>query len=117
LITGKEQNLAFKIADLRQRIKFQNLVRAPDGQGGFTESWTDFQEVWAQVVPASAKELYFAQQIRPEITHKITIRNLIGLNTSMRILFGSRVFQVKGIRNEDERLWFQFIDAVENVGS
>jgi SPP1 family predicted phage head-tail adaptor len=106
-----------KIKDLKQRIKFQSLVRTPDGQGGFTESWTDFKEVWAKIDPVSVREVQFSNQIRPNTTHKIEIRNLDGLNTSMRIVYGSRTFQVQGIRLIMEELWFMIVDAVENVGS
>lgn len=109
--------MGVKIAELRHRIKFQSLTRTPDGQGGWDESWSDFAEVWAKIEPVSASERYFSQQIQQTISHRITIRNLEGLVSEMRILFEDRVFQIHGIRREIEERWFIMIDAQEGVGS
>ena len=109
--------MAAKIADLRQRIKFQSLTRASDGQGGWTESWADVMTVWAQVKPVSQKERYFSQQIQPTTTHKITIRWVGGLTPEMRVVFESRIFQIHGLIREDEKRFFMFIEAEEGVGS
>ncbi len=109
--------MSAKIAELQQRVKFQSLSRTSDGQGGWIETWTDFAEVWAKVKPVSAKERYFSQRIEENISHQITIRWRNDLNTEMRILYESRIFQLHGIRDEDERHWFTLIDAEEGVGS
>lgn len=109
--------MAAKIAELRHRIKFQSLSRTPDGQGGFTESWTDFTEVWAKIIPKNGKERYFSQQIQPVISHEITVRWLEGITTEMRILFEGRIFQIHSIRRDIEERWFITIDAEEGVGS
>jgi len=109
--------LGVKIAELRQRIKFQSLTRATDGQGGWTETWNDFTEVWAAIKPVSAKERYFSQRIEENVSHQITIRWLEGLTTEMRIVFENRIFQIHGIRRENEERWFMLIDAEEGVGS
>lgn len=106
-----------KIRDLRQRIKFQSLSRTSDDQGGWTEAWTDVAEVWAEVRPVSASERYFSQRIEMNTTHKITIRWIEDLTSEMRIVFGTRIFQIHGIRRENEERWFLLIDAEENVGS
>ena len=106
-----------KIADLRQRIKFQTQVRAADGQGGFTQSWTDFAEVWAKVEPYESRESYYTDQIRPTISHRIWIRKLDGVLPSMRIVFGSRLFSIHGSIKLVEENWFMEIKAEENVAS
>lgn len=112
-----DKNLGVKIAELRQRIKFQSLTRTADGQGGWTESWSDFAEVWAKVEPVSASEKYFSQRIQQNTTHKIAIRWLENITSEMRIVFESRIFQIHGIRRENEERWFMFIDAEEGVAS
>jgi SPP1 family predicted phage head-tail adaptor len=109
--------LGAKIRDLRQRIKFQSLVRTSDDQGGWTEAWTDVAEVWAEIKPASASERYFSQRIEMNTSHKITIRWMEGLTPEMRVQFEGRIFQIHGIRRENEERWFLLIDAEENVGS
>jgi SPP1 family predicted phage head-tail adaptor len=109
--------LGVKIAELRHRIKFQSLSRASDGQGGWTETWTDHAEVWAKIVPKSARERFFSQQVQPTISHEVSIRSLDGLTSEMRIFFDDRIFQIHGIRRENEERWFMILDCEEGVGS
>lgn len=112
--------MGVKTRDLRHRITFQTYVLTSDGQGGSTEAWADIASVptvWAQVKPKSAKEQFFAQKIDPDVTHEIVIRWRDDLNPKMRIVHEGRVFQIKGIRAEDERRWWVYIDAMEGVGS
>jgi SPP1 family predicted phage head-tail adaptor len=106
-----------KIRDLRQRITIESLTRTADGQGGFTESWSTFAEVWANIKPANASERYFAQRVESNITHKISIRWLESVQSEMRIQFEGRLFQIHGVRRDDEERWFMTLDCVENVGS
>lgn len=106
-----------KIADLRHRIKIESLSRAADGQGGWTETWTHFAETWAKISPKSAREIYFSQRIQQNVSHEIVIRNLDGLTSEMRIVFGTRIFQIRGIKRENEEKWFIYIDAEEGVAS
>ena len=109
--------MGVKIADLKKRITFQALTRTGDGQGGWTESWADFATVWASLNPVSAAERMYSQRIEMNVTHKIVIRKMDGLNSEMRIVFGTRIFQIHGIYLDKEELWFINIDAQENVGS
>lgn len=106
-----------KIAELRHRIRIESLARTADGQGGFTSSWNTFAEVWASIKPASANERYFAQRVESNISHKIGIRWLDGVISEMRIIFEGRIFQIKGVRRENEERWFMILDCVENEGS
>lgn len=106
-----------KIAELRSRITIQNLVRAADGQGGYTESWVDYASVWAKFVPMKSSERYFSEQLRPENYNRIDIRYIAGLTTSMKVLFDGRVFQIQSIVNMDERKFFIALHCQENVGS
>ena len=106
-----------KIANLRERITIQSLSRTADGQCGFTESWSDFAEVWAEIKPASAMERIFGQRVESNVTHKITIRWLDGVISEMRINYQGRLFQIHGVRRIDEQRWFMILDCVENVGS
>jgi len=109
--------LGAKIRDLRQRIKIQSLSRTGDGQGGFTETWTDYLTLWAAVKPVSAAERIWGQRVESNVSHVITIRWTDLLTTEMRIFFENRIFQIHGIRRENEERWFMILDCVENVGS
>lgn len=104
------------IGELRHRISFQSLTRTPDGLGGATESWATVVTVWASIEPAG-KERNFAQRIEDVYTHKIRIRKRTDITATMRVLFGSRIFQVKAIAADLERKDFQTVLAEEFVGT
>lgn len=92
-----------RIGKLRQRIAIQMSTSSPDVAGGFTNVWINFAILWASIEPVSGKELYEAQQVQNEVSHKIRIRYFSGLTTSMRISFESRIFEIKSIINWEER--------------
>lgn len=107
-----------KISELRHRITFQSMSKTPDGQGGFENAWVNVTTVWAKITPVSSREPYKHDQLRPEVTHRITIRWMDGLDASMQILFDGRVFQIKGPpRRENEQKFFMILDCEENVGA
>lgn len=106
------------IANLRHRIKFQSLSRVSDNQGGWTETWSDFYECWAEIVPKNGNERKFAERIEDFYDHEVTIRwPEVVLKTEMQILFDLRIFQIKSIIKPDERKWYQVIKCQEKAGS
>ncbi|PHR57283.1 MAG: head-tail adaptor protein [Arcobacter sp.] len=89
-------------ASLKHTIVIQSSIEIPDSFGGVSKSWNDFKTVRASVKPQSAKE-FFSAGVQAEATHKIEVRYVLGLNPKMRILFGTRVFDIKSILNIQER--------------
>jgi len=89
---------------LRHKIKIQEKTQTSDGMGGFTSAWADSFETRAAVMPLSSKEQLDAMKLESMITNKIRIRYRAGITSANRILFGSRVFNIKGAPiNYDER--------------
>lgn len=92
---------------LRHRITLQSPSDpAPDGDGGFTNTWSTLAaDVPAAIAPATASNLerVIAGTVQSIATHLVTIRYLVGVTTKTRALFGSRVFEVIGVQNPDER--------------
>jgi SPP1 family predicted phage head-tail adaptor len=58
--------------------------------------------LWAAVVPVSAKEIFAQGTTRLMISHKIAIRFRKGIDASMRVALGDRIFRITGIINEKE---------------
>jgi SPP1 family predicted phage head-tail adaptor len=95
-----------RAGELRHLITLQTpSTAAPDGDGGFTNTWTDLATVWASIVPATARDLerVVAGTVQSSATHLVTIRYLAGVTTKTRVVFGSRLFSVTGVQNTDER--------------
>lgn len=96
------------IGALRHRVIIENPGGAvPDGDGGYTEVETAAQPspIWASIVPATARDLerVIAGTVQSAATHIVTVRYHSGITTKTRLRFGSRIFSVTGVQNQDER--------------
>ena len=92
---------------LRHRVDIQEQTQTSDGMGGFSTAWasvTGMGSVPAKIMPLSSKEQLDAMKLESMITNKIRIRYRAGITSANRILFGSRIFNIKGAPiNYDER--------------
>lgn len=107
------------VGELRHRVVIESAAESTDSQGGQTTSWSTFATVWAKLEPLSAGEIRFSDQIQYRRTHKcwMRYRSDVTVDTSMRVFFNSRYFQIKGLRQPDERKFFLLLDLEENVGT
>ena len=96
-----------RAGDLRHRVAIQQQTQTPDGMGGEVLTWTSVTglgSVPAAIWPLSSKEQLDAMKLESVITNKIRIRYRAGITSANRILFGSRIFNIKGAPiNYDER--------------
>lgn len=91
------------IGEMRHRITIQILSASKDSFQQEIKGWTNFETVWAKIEPLSGREFFEAQQMNAEITHRITMRYMKGLNPKMRIMYGERIFDIKTILNIEEK--------------
>lgn len=96
--------------DYRHRVRFEAPGEAvPDGEGGFSESWTTIgpSEWDVAIRPATARDLESAAAgtVVASASHIVTGDYLPGLTTSARMvrLEDNRTFQIMGIANREER--------------
>lgn len=102
-----------EIGDLRHRITLQQLTTSVNDNGFEVETWEDFKTVWAAVSNLHGREYYAAAAVQAENTVKFTIRYLEGLNTTMRILFQGRQYNITAIDNIKYRNRYIEIKATE----
>src|SRR5665213_2864274 len=100
---------------MNRRVTIQQVSETPDGQGGFTEAWADVATVWASINPAKGWEKMQAMQLQTPITHKLVIRYRTGLTTKHRLLFGTRIFNIKEILNPGESNFSLNLQCVETT--
>ncbi len=87
---------------LRHRLTLQEEVITPDSAGGYVKSWDDIANLWAEIVPFNGREKFFSGKIQAEITHKVLLRFREDITTAHRLLFESRVFNIRAIMNVRE---------------
>jgi len=95
-----------KAGILRHRVELQEKIlpveRNEFGENDPTE-WVTISQMYASIMPLSARELIIAQQMQSEITHKINIRYRVGITVENRVKYKDRVFNITGVINFDER--------------
>jgi SPP1 family predicted phage head-tail adaptor len=110
------------VGEMRDRVRFQRNSETSDGQGGLTDSWSDYALVYARVLPLSAHATFLAREVGSRTTHQITIRYSgtsgqikRGDRAWMTDRNGERLFIVEDVRDlGNSRRWTQ-IDAHEDV--
>lgn len=108
LKTGTVRGGAVAVGELRHRIVLENPgTPIPDGDGGFTQVYTALtpSPVSAAIFPATARDLEYlsAGTVTSVASHVIQMRYHPGVTTQTRITFGTRVFNVTGLINVEER--------------
>lgn len=106
--------------ELRHRVTFQRRITAQDSTGQAVESWQDAFTAWADVSPLNGRELIAAQQLQSSVTHMITVRYRSELAdpkavADMRIVFGTRLFNINACLIQDERRRAVEIQATEGL--
>lgn len=96
---------AVRAGRLRHRVTLQSPAGSRDALGERTTTWTSVATVWADVEPLTARELFVASQAQSSVTQRVTIRHsatVAAVTGAWRVLFGSRVLVVDGVRNPHE---------------
>lgn len=58
------------------------------------DNWEDVVKIRAAILPISGKDKFGADMITTDITHRIQMRFLKGIDSHMRIKFGDRIFDI-----------------------
>lgn len=103
------------VGPMRDRLEIQARVMTQNDYGEAVPAWATLTTRWGQVEPLSGRELWQAQQVRPDVSHKVTIRYYDGLTPRHRLLLGSRVFEITSVINVDNRKRFMDLICVEEV--
>ena len=104
-----------RAGSLRHRITIEERDNTANAAGQRLGTWTTFATRWASIEPAGGSEAISNDQIKATTTHRIRCRHVAGLTNQHRVVFGARTFDVRSVRNLDERRKEIEIDAVENL--
>lgn len=106
-----------QIGPMRHKVVIEKLpdtdTQATSGE--VSSSFEELSTVHAAIRPMSGKEKERAQHLDAKVTHKITLRFLDDVTPKMRILFGTRVFNIIDTLNIDERGRYLELTCQEDV--
>lgn len=98
------------IGSLRHRITIQKPTRVADGNGGYTETWSTYSTVWADIQPWKGSERFIAEQVAHVPVARVLVRYDAGIQSSYRVLYGTRTLQIKSVTHPFERLdWTELL--------
>lgn len=92
-----------RAGQLRHKIVIQQAAYATDAYGGRIPTWSFWAYRQADVSPIDGREAQYAKTIAATVSHKVTIRYTPGVDPTMRLVFGTRVFAINAVLNVDER--------------
>lgn len=88
---------------LRHRVYLQSKSATRDSYGAEVVTWVTEKTVWAAIEPLFGREYFLAHQTQADVDYRIRIRYYDGLRPDWRILFGTRIFEIKSVINMVER--------------
>lgn len=102
---------------LRHRIDIEQRVDVQDTSGDVETTWIPFaSSVPAAIEPLSAREFVAAGSVQSKVIARITIRHRPGLDATMRIRHGARIYNPEGfLADKDSGLDYLTIPCSEGV--
>lgn len=83
---------------LRHVVSIQEKTYVQDSSGDMIVSWVDkWPVVFANIEPLSAREFVASANLESKVAARITIHFRDGLDSSMRIVHGSKLYNIEGI--------------------
>lgn len=109
----------YSAGSMRKNIAIQSEVRAADGGGGYVQTFTTSFTAYFSVNPISGNEQYKQGRLSDTQVYEFVTRYRSDktVTPSNRILWGTRVFQVKSVINHMERNKYWVIRAEEKVAT
>lgn len=99
---------AVHIGELRERLTLEAPLRAADGGGGATVTWTEVAVLWAKVTPRGGSERFELDRVAGKASHEIVIRYRSDVTPSMRFRTGTRVFDIRvAVDLDGRRHWLK----------
>lgn len=94
---------------LRHTVTLQSKSVSRDAVGGESITWSTFATVPAEVQPLSGREYVAMRQAQADVSVRVRLRYLSGVNPAMRVQHGSAVYNVLevidvGARNRELEL-------------
>ena len=102
---------------LRHLMVLQQPVNTPDGGGGVTRSWSDVAGVWAEIAPLSGNERLEHMRLESHVTHRIRLRWRDDITPIMRVVFGTRIFAIRAVTEQDGKRRSLELIVEEGAGS
>lgn len=110
------------MVQLTRKLVLETPAKAPDGAGGFVESWQALGTLWAEVEARTGREKAGAFATVSSMAFRITVRGApVGSDQrprpDQRFREGSRIFRILAVSERDARGQFLLCFAEEELAA
>src|SRR3990167_4535385 len=97
----------------RQVTIQQRAIGSPQrtAMGAPDDACVDLCTTWAAIRPASSRALFAAQAVESLIDTEIEIRYCTDVTAAMRVVYGSTIYNIEGVRDWETRHERLFLDC------
>ena len=98
------KTLAIHSGDFRHRIAIHANTEGRDATGGMTESWATAETVGGSITPMTGRELFEAQQVKAQVTHKVIMWKNTTVTPSHKLLLeDGRILHIASVVDVGQR--------------
>lgn len=106
-----------RIGRLRKRVTLEARSASQGTAGQPAGTWAPVATVWASIEPLSGREMLAAEAAQSEVSHRVTLRYRAAITAAMRVNYGGRYFNIRAVRNINERDDVLILDCTEGQDS
>lgn len=89
---------------LRNEARIQANAPTRDASGGEVAAWADqVASWWCELAQVSGGQIFKGKGVHGQATHIASGRYVAGITSDMRVLFGSRIFDIVNAQDVDTR--------------
>ncbi len=104
------------ISDLTENIQVLEVIRTPDGGGGFAESWEVTSSHWAEIIWRTSKidNTGFLRRILKRAI--IKVRREVQISSANRVMVNGDIYRLTSVRPETDNRKYSILN-IEEVAS
>ncbi len=102
-----------KIGEFKHKITIKKLITGVNENGFEVETYETYKTLWAKVTNLHGKEYFEAAAIQKEKTVKFIFRTVKGIDETMKIDFGGKLYDITFIDNIKYENKYMEIKALE----
>ena len=107
--------MAYSIGKMRHKVEIQAPVNTTDTGGGSARTWSTVNTRFANVRPVKGVEGYRQGQGQETLSYEVVMRHTDDIGTNYRLKFGSKILNIKHLRNENQRDKYTILQCDEGV--
>lgn len=100
---------------LRRRVSIETYTTSTDSIGAPTKVAATLATLWAKIEPLYGFEVKESARVVSDVTHRVTIRYRADVTAKMRVVYGSRKFDISAVRHDEESRRFTYLDCKEHA--